>query len=388
MSCCFRNALVPISVGRPKSIAAVQHAKNTGSLLGIVMQRDERVDDPGREALCDVGTMAKVVQYVDSEEQLRHALCQGVKRFRIESMVEGYPFLAARVQLIEEPAELSTQAEALGLQLRERAAEILSLLPGAPAELAHTLQAVNVAVASGRCRREPAGHRGERQADAAGNASSRRSGCKRCCRCCRTASRCCGCRRKSASAPRSRWTIRSANTCCASNSRRSRRSWARKRATARTSPSWSELITKAGMPADVEAQARKELARLQRMPDASSEYSMLRTYLEWMTELPWAVPPASPIDLAEARRILEADHYGLERIKQRIVEYLAVQKLNPRGARRFCALSGRRAWARPRWARASRMRWGGRSCAFRWAACMTKPRFAATAALISAPCRA
>ena len=92
-----------------------------------------------------------------------------------------------------------------------------------------------------------------------------------------------------------------------------------------------DLITQAGMPADVQAQARKELARLQRMPDASSEYSMLRTYLEWMTELPWGVPPARPIDLAEARRILEADHYGLERIKQRIVEYLAVQKLNPEG---------------------------------------------------------
>jgi ATP-dependent Lon protease len=92
-----------------------------------------------------------------------------------------------------------------------------------------------------------------------------------------------------------------------------------------------ELITKAGMPPDVEAQARKELGRLQRMPEASGEHSMLRTYLEWMTELPWAAPEPAPIDLAEARRILEADHYGLERIKQRIVEFLAVQKLNPQG---------------------------------------------------------
>ncbi|MGA8787053.1 MAG: LON peptidase substrate-binding domain-containing protein, partial [Polaromonas sp.] len=138
----FPHALVPITVGRAKSIAAVQHAKNTGALLGIVLQRDERVDDPGREALWDVGTTAKVVQYVDSDEQLRHALCQGVGRFRIEALVEGYPFLAARVQFIEEPAEISTQAEALGLQLRKRASEIISLLPGAPAELAHTLQAV------------------------------------------------------------------------------------------------------------------------------------------------------------------------------------------------------------------------------------------------------
>ncbi|MEO6320733.1 MAG: endopeptidase La [Polaromonas sp.] len=326
----FPNALVPISVGRPKSIAAVQLAKNTGRLLGIVMQRDERVDDPGREALCDVGTTAKVVQYVDSDEQLRHALCQGVTRFRIESMVEGYPFLAARVQLIDEPAELSTQAEALGLQLRERAAEIFSLLPGAPAELAHTLQSVRspshladvvaslldvdvkdkqmlletvnpeerlqkvLQILSHRIEvlrlSQEIGERTKEQIDDTQRKYMLREQLK---------------------------TIQKQLGEEGSNSE--------------DIAQLGELIARAGMPPDVEAQARKELARLQRIPDASGEYSMLRTYLEWMTELPWAAPSASPIDLGEARRILEADHYGLERIKQRIVEYLAVQKLNPHG---------------------------------------------------------
>jgi len=92
-----------------------------------------------------------------------------------------------------------------------------------------------------------------------------------------------------------------------------------------------ELIAKAGMPAEVEAHTKKELARLQRMSEASGEHPMLRTYLEWMTELPWATPPETPIDLDAARKILEADHHGLARIKQRIVETLAVQKLNPHG---------------------------------------------------------
>ncbi len=93
----------------------------------------------------------------------------------------------------------------------------------------------------------------------------------------------------------------------------------------------SEAIDKAGMPEEIEAQARKELQRLQSMPAASSEYSMLHTYLEWMTELPWRLPDDPPIDLEAARQILEADHFGLERVKQRIVEFLAVQKLNPQG---------------------------------------------------------
>ena len=88
-------------------------------------------------------------------------------------------------------------------------------------------------------------------------------------------------------------------------------------------------IDKAGMPAEVETQARKELRRLQRTPEAAAEYGMIRTYLDWLVELPWAAPPPPPIDIAEARKILDEDHYGLEKIKTRILEYLAVRKLAP-----------------------------------------------------------
>jgi ATP-dependent Lon protease len=85
------------------------------------------------------------------------------------------------------------------------------------------------------------------------------------------------------------------------------------------------------MPEEVEKAARKELKRLERMPEAAGEYSMVRTYLEWLIELPWKPAPEAPIDIAEARRILDADHYGLEKVKKRILEYLAVRKLNPNG---------------------------------------------------------
>jgi ATP-dependent Lon protease len=81
----------------------------------------------------------------------------------------------------------------------------------------------------------------------------------------------------------------------------------------------------------VEKQARKELKRLERMPDASAEYGMLRTYLDWLIELPWSVASAEPIDIARSRAILDADHYGLEKVKRRILEFLAVRKLSPEG---------------------------------------------------------
>jgi len=85
------------------------------------------------------------------------------------------------------------------------------------------------------------------------------------------------------------------------------------------------------MPPDVLAQAEKELKRLKRMPEAAAEQSMLRTYLEWLAELPWTVAEGEPIDIAEARKILDEDHLGLEKVKKRILEYLAVRKLNPTG---------------------------------------------------------
>ena len=137
------------------------------------------------------------------------------------------------------------------------------------------------------------------------------------------------------------------------------------------------------------AQAKKELRRLQRMPDASAEYGMIRTYLDWLIELPWKAPEVPPIDIAEARKILDADHYGLERIKTRIVEYLAVRKLAPEGkAPILCFVGppgvGKTSLGHPDQAG----RAVDRSCAPALAACMTKPRSGATGAPTSAPCPA
>jgi ATP-dependent Lon protease len=90
-------------------------------------------------------------------------------------------------------------------------------------------------------------------------------------------------------------------------------------------------IDEAKMPEEADKQARKELKRLQRMNEAAGEYSMVRTYLDWLTELPWSKESEDRIDIKEARKILEEDHYGLDKIKRRILEFLAVRKLNPSG---------------------------------------------------------
>src|SRR6201982_3441983 len=102
-------------------------------------------------------------------------------------------------------------------------------------------------------------------------------------------------------------------------------------AKAQESAELAKKIAEAKMPPEVEEHAKRELARLERMPEAAGEYSMARTYLEWLTELPWSVESGKAIDIAEARRILDADHYGLAQVKGPLLESLAIQQLNPGG---------------------------------------------------------
>src|SRR3990172_1837173 len=93
----------------------------------------------------------------------------------------------------------------------------------------------------------------------------------------------------------------------------------------------TKAIADAKMPPEVDEQANRELKRLERMPEAAGEHSMLRSYLDWLIALPWSKQSDEAIDIAAARRILDEDHYGLEKIKRRILEFLAVRKLNPTG---------------------------------------------------------
>ena len=326
----FPHVLMPITVGRIKSIAAVEHALQSNKPVGIVLQKDAAVDDPGLDALCVIGTEANVVRHLTSAEGLRHAVCQGIERFRIEELVEGYPFLAARVRRIDESEQVSTEAEALAMQLRERAVEILSLLPGVPAELAHALQAtrapshladitaslLDTEVNEKQMLLETVST--EERLRKVLQILSRRIEVLR-------LSQEIGERTKEQLEDRERKFL------LREQLKTIQKELGESEGNDQEIAQLSEAIGNAGMPDEIEAQARKELQRLQRMPGASSEYAMLHTYLEWMTELPWRLTADAPIDLNAARQILEADHFGLERVKQRIVEFLAVQKLNPQG---------------------------------------------------------
>ncbi len=326
----FPHVLTPVTLGRPKSVAALEHALAGNQQVALVLQKDAQEDDPDLGGLCSMATLATVLQVQRGEDGQAHAVCQGLQRIRLVEPVEGAPFLAARFERLEEVDAQSTRAEALALQLRERGMEILSLMPGVPAELARVLQGTRspshlADLAASLLDAEPTEKQAilqmlsteERLAKVLDIVSHRLEVLR--------LSQEIGARTKEQLDDRHRRALleeqlRAIKTELGENG-----------AGAREMASLGDAISAARMPPDIEAQVRKELQRLERMHDATGEASTLRTWIEWMTELPWAEPAALSIDLAAARQTLENDHFGLARAKQRIVEYLAVKKLNPQG---------------------------------------------------------
>ncbi len=326
----FPGAVLPLAVGRAASVAAVQHALRDGQQVGVVMQRDPGLDEPGAGDLHRTGTVANVLRWLTAPDGTHQLVCQGVQRIRVLDWIGGRPFIAAGVARIEENARLTPGLEARMLHLRGQALEALRLLPQAPEGLAATVEALDQPGALGDLVAAyldipPSEKQEILETLEIGPRLDRIS------------------RALAGRLEVLRLTAEIGRETRASLDQRSREMMLREQMAAiqrqlgegdgksAEIAELTEAIARAGMPAEVDAAARKELRRLERMPEASPEHGMVRGYLDWLIGLPWRLTEDRPIDIAEARRVLDEDHFGLERIKRRIVEYLAVRKLAPGG---------------------------------------------------------
>ncbi|MDQ2917490.1 MAG: endopeptidase La [Casimicrobiaceae bacterium] len=326
----FPGAVFPLTVGRERSRAAAQEAVRLERPLGVLLQSKPEVEMPGPEDLHWVGTSATVIRYITTPDGLHHAIARGLRRFRVLQFVEGYPFTVARVEFIDDPEQVDAEIEGRARTLKERAIEILQLLPQVPGEMVAALQAVE---GPARLADFIAGlmdvSAEEKQAlleafdlkerlDKLLQLLAHRIEVLKVSR---------------EIDERTRESITDVNRrhLLREQMRQIQKELGEGDDSHAEIAELDRAITDAHMPEEVEKTARKELTRLERMPEAAPEYSMVRTYLEWLIELPWASPPQPSIDIAEARRILDEDHFGLEKIKRRILEYLAVRKLNPEG---------------------------------------------------------
>ncbi len=327
----FPGTVLPIALGRPRSVLAAQRAVREQKPVGIVMQRNAEIADPLPVDLHRMGTVANIVRYITAPDGTNHIVCQGEQRFRVDDYLTGWPFFVAMTERIPEPDPKSDQIEARFLHLKGQAIEAIQLLPQAPAELLATIQGVEEPGALADLVATFMDVTPDEKQEILETVDI-------------------GARMERVSRLLAhrievlRLSQEIGRETKASLDARNREVLLREQMAAiqrqlgeadeGKSAEIAELdkaITNAHMPKEVEDQARKELRRLQRMPEAAGEYGMVRTYLDWLVELPWALPEEDPIDIAAARRVLDEDHFGLEKIKRRIIEYLAVRKLAPDG---------------------------------------------------------
>jgi ATP-dependent Lon protease len=325
----FPEIVAPLTLIRPQSIAAAQQAVREQRQIVIALQRDHQ-ELPEPDGFYTMGVVANVLRYITGPNGEHNLICQGVQRFRIDEVIKGETFFTARGVQIAEPMQTGAEIEARVLNLRARVLEILELIPQAPPELSATVASITspgalADLAAAYMDATPA----EKQAvletvdliarlDKALQLTADRLKVLR-------LSREIGAQTQASLSERQRQALLREQLATI------QKELGEDEGVGAELAELTAKIDKAGMPTEVEAQARRELKRLERMPDAAAEYGMIRTYLDWLVELPWAAPASASIDIAEARRILDQDHFGLEKIKGRILEYLAVRKLAPEG---------------------------------------------------------
>jgi ATP-dependent Lon protease len=328
----FPGVVLPLTVGRSRSVAAAQQAVREQRQIGVLMQRDAETGEPSAIDMHRFGTVANIMRYVTAPDGSTHLVCQGDQRFQIVEFLDGWPFMVARILRLAEPTTTSSEIEARFELLRQQAVESLQLLPQAPPELIAAIQSVASPAALADLAAAYIDIKPEEKQEILETIeiSARMEKVSRL-----LAHRIevlrlsqeIGRQTKTALDARQREVLLREQMAAIQR----QLGEGDDQGKAAEIAELTAAIVKARMPREVDDQARKELKRLERKPEAAGEYGMIRTYLDWLIELPWAIPEEAPIDVAQARRVLDEDHFGLEKIKQRIVEYLAVRKLAPEG---------------------------------------------------------
>ena len=327
----FPGVVLPLGVGRAQSIAAAQEAIRQECPIAVLLQKDPDNSAPGPEDLYPVGTVASVLRYVTTGDGGHHLIAQGEGRFRVREFLPGYPFLAAHIERLEEVTVTSSELDARVLHLRQQAGEALSLLPQVPQELAQAIAHVEQPGALADLIANFLDLKAEERQQILENLDVRS-------------------RLEQVSQFLSyRIEVMKLSRKIGEQTkevmdRRQREFLLREQLKAIQQElgegeegnngeleALSHAIDEAELPTEVEAVARKEWRRLQRMPEGAGEYGMVRSYVDAILALPWNKETPERIDIGEARSILDEDHYDLDKIKRRILEHLAVHRLNPDG---------------------------------------------------------
>jgi ATP-dependent Lon protease len=326
----FPYTVMPLTIGRPSSLQAVEEAVRHQLPIGIVVQKDPAVEAPQIKDLYEIGTTAEILRMSPSRDTQRQLIVQGRQRFRIVEFLQTDPFLVARTLLLEESAPRTKEFEARIMHLREQASKAFSLLTQPTAELKSTIESIDnpialidiiastldlptadkyevLATLDVEARLQLVSRQLIRQVEVLELRQKIKSETK-----------------ESMDKAQREYFLREQLKAI-------RKELGEEEGKNVEIEDLRKKISALKAPSEVEKEALRELSRLERTSEISAEHSVIRTFLDWIIELPWSVFTEERIELPRAREILDVDHHDLEKVKKRIIEFLAVRKLNPLG---------------------------------------------------------
>ncbi|MFZ5443253.1 MAG: endopeptidase La [Myxococcota bacterium] len=323
----FPGGVLPLAVGRQKTIALIKDAVRDDQVIGVVTQRKAEEEDPGATDLYNMGTVARIVKLLKMGEDNYSLVVQGLARFRVMELVQESPYLKARIEPVDDKtAPDNVEIEALTINLKKLAREVIEMMPELPAAATELVESIT----------HP-GHLADLIAANVDVPIEEKQAVLE------TVDLKARMKLVLELLNRKREILKLSNKIDSAvkgeMSKTQREYYLRQQLKAikeelgemgedeEELDELGERIKKAQLPPDVEKVANKELNRLKTIPAASSEYTVARTYLDWIADLPWNKLTEDNLDIENARKQLDSDHYGIQTVKKRVLEYLAVRKL-------------------------------------------------------------
>jgi ATP-dependent Lon protease len=326
----FPGTITPLAVGRKRSKVLLNDTEPNESIIGLLTQRNPDTDRPDFDNLYSIGTAASVLKVTKLPQGPTHIIVHGIIRFKVLEKISTKPYLKARIQPLRTKAKMTKKLQALIVSVRQASNRLITLSPNVPEEASVLLEniedpsaladflaanlSLDITKKQQLLEELDSGKRLEQisvilaQQLEVLELSHKIQGRVR----------------ESIDKNQREYFLQEQLKAIQTElGQQDHRTEELKQI--------GQNIAKAKMPKEVEAEALRELDRLSKMPPASPEYSVIRTYLDWVCELPWSVQTKDQLDINKAQRILNADHYDLTKVKKRILEFLAVRKLNPKG---------------------------------------------------------
>lgn len=322
----YPNTAVPLTVGQPRSIRLVDDVVGGDKLVGLVAALDPEKETPGPNELYQIGTIATVHRLLRAPDGTVRLLVQGMARFRLGEFVGEEPYLKAHVHLVPETEEANIETDALARNARDQFQQITQMIPSFPDELVNSITSLEdplqTAYTIANFQRIDL-----KDAQQILELDSVYEKLKKLIGLLVREAEVLQIGQKIQNEARGEIEKVQRDYFLREQMKAIQRELGEKDEQSEETEEFRKKIEDAKMPEEALKQAKRELDRLSRLPTAAAEYGVIRTYLDWLVTLPWSKSTEDNLDIAHARAILNKDHYGLEDVKDRILEFLAVRKL-------------------------------------------------------------